>query len=194
MEPVTSTSAMQRISQSVLVLILVAGSMNLLADALAERRALVGLNLFRTFVAADRDLQRHRNQYGYLPVVVLYARSPDVAERFQEQLLQSFSSVKEIPTDIQSLSLEDLLTLSQPPGAVFVAEKLTAGDRQRLVLASIQRQFLVFSPFEGDVEAGVLGGLAVEARVTPVVNMNTLTASRIPLKQFYLSVSRRYAE
>ena len=37
---------------------------------------------------------------------------------------------------------------------------------------------IVYSPFEGHVESGVLGGLSVEAQVRPYVNRATLEASQ----------------
>ena len=174
--------------------LLLSGSVMALADVVSDHRVLVGLNLFRTFVAADRELQRHRQDDGRLPVVVLYAHSLTGVAAYQERLSQTFPMVKNMPTHITAASLEAVVESAATPAAVFVAEKLAPDERQRLVNLSIQKRFLVFSPFEGDVEAGVLGGLAVEARVTPIVNMNTLATSHIPLKRFYLSVSRRYEE
>lgn len=192
MEPRNLVALIRRAGAIVLTASLISWTMASLADALADRRSVVGLNLFRTFVSADRDLQRHKNQAGQIPIVILYTQSQGVAKRHQEILVKNFSEVKGFLTLIVSQSLDDFLVSERAPAAVFVAEKLRSDERQRLVNISIQQRFLVFSPFEGDVEGGILGGLSVEARVTPMVNMNTLLASNIPLKDFYLSVSRRY--
>lgn len=174
------------------MLLLVLFASGVLADALSERRAQVGLNLFRTFVAADNDIARHVDSHNALLITMLYVGTSGAAEQYQRQLQKSLPSVKQLLTRIHVMSLSELLLHDGAPAAVFVTEKLSQHEREQLVNLSIDHRFLVFSPFEGDVEQGILGGLAVEARVRPVVNMNTLRAGDIPLKDFYLSVSRQY--
>ena len=51
---------------------------------------------------------------------------------------------------------------------------------------------IVYSPFEGHVEKGVLGGLSVEAQVRPYVNRATVEASQITLKPFFMEVAKVY--
>lgn len=174
------------------LLLLLSG--DVVADTFSERRAQVGLKLFRTFVSAHQDIARHLDASGQLPIAVLHSGSNRAtAERYQSTLTASMPALKKHRVSVETRSLKSLLQLQQPPpAAVFVAEKLSGHERASLVEFSITQRVAVFSPFEGDVEHGILGGLSVEAKVRPLVNMQTLRASRIPLKDFYLSVSRRY--
>ncbi|WP_028293799.1 type 1 periplasmic-binding domain-containing protein [Oceanobacter kriegii] len=166
---------------------------SLFADAASDRRARVGLNLFRTFVNADLTLDSHV-QNNRIPVAMLYLTSNLQAREFRDQLEQTWPSVQGYETEIQVVSLQQLL--AQPnanmPAAVFVTERLNAQERQQLVELTIKHQVAVFSPFEGDVEAGILGGLSVTSSVKPTVNLTTLQLSKLSIKSFYLSVARTY--
>ena len=59
-----------------------------------------------------------------------------------------------------------------------------------IIKYGIGHHVIVYSPFEGHVELGVLGGLSVEAQVRPFLNRATLEASQISLKPFFLSVAK----
>ncbi len=63
---------------------------------------------------------------------------------------------------------------------------------QSLVRFGIDRHVIVYSPFEGDVESGILGGLSIEAQVRPYLNRATLESSHIMLKEFFLKVAKVY--
>jgi hypothetical protein len=167
-------------------------SHSLFADAFSERRASVGLNLFRTFVGADQHLDERRDAQGNLIIYLLYVGDDRAALGYQLQLQQTMAAVHDIPVQTEVVSLLRMQEALPLPAAVFVAEKLSHDERQWLVNYSIRYRLAVFSPFEGDVEQGILGGLAVEASVRPLVNIKTLKASKVALKPFYLSVARQY--
>jgi hypothetical protein len=167
-------------------------SHSLFADAFSERRASVGLNLFRTFVGADQKLDERRDDRGNLVIFLLYVSDDRSALGYQQQLQQTMVTVREIPVQVEVVSLLQLQQSLLIPAAIFVAEKLRSDERQWLVDYSIRQGLAVFSPFDGDVEKGVLGGLTVEASVRPLVNIKTLKASKVALKPFYLSVARQY--
>jgi len=59
-----------------------------------------------------------------------------------------------------------------------------------VVRYGIDHHVIVYSPFEGDVERGILGGIAVEAQVRPYVNAATLTASNITFKSLFFKVTK----
>jgi hypothetical protein len=59
-----------------------------------------------------------------------------------------------------------------------------------IIKYGIDHHVIVYSPFEGHVERGVLGGLAVEAQVRPYVNLTTLDASNITLKPLFFKVTK----
>jgi hypothetical protein len=52
----------------------------------------------------------------------------------------------------------------------------------------------VFSPFAGDVEAGVSSGLVVSDRILPYVNVEAMRLSGVQMKPFFLRVAEQYGE
>ncbi|WP_221796290.1 hypothetical protein [Oceanobacter mangrovi] len=186
------------LSRLLLVLLLLSTpSHSLFADAASDRRVRVGLNLFRTFVATDMSLEQRTTVAGKLRIVVLYVARDHQAKDYLLVLQQSLGEAlgdTALPLELEVLPLEQLLKLpaEQMPASAFVAERLDDNERQQLVNFAIQHRIAVFSPFEGDVENGILGGLSVTASVKPAVNLSTMKASRLAFKRFYLSVARLY--
>jgi hypothetical protein len=167
-------------------------------DSQQERRNRAGLRLFRTLLAADRGLGERTLPDGRLPVAFFYT---DAAEQAAEQL-EGFARPGEDgePEPIKGLPLS-LEATSDPtfpewggvlPAAVFIAQDPGEAALARIVAFGIENGVIVYSPYEGHVERGVLGGLAVGAQVRPYVNTRTLAASKVALKDFFLKVARRY--
>lgn len=183
---------LQNFSRWLLLLCCVFVAQNLMADAVSDRRALVGLNLFRTFVTADQSLESRVDQDGKLPILLVYMISDSKAEDFQHSLQERLPKVRHLATRVEVISLQDLLAAQQTPAAVFVSDPLNDEELEQLVEHSIKRHYAVFSPFEGDVEAGILGGVSVAAQVRPSLNMSTLRATGVRLKSFYINLARQY--
>jgi hypothetical protein len=75
---------------------------------------------------------------------------------------------------------------ARPPAGIFVTEELDGKTLRDVVEFGIDHKRIVYSPFAGDVERGVLGGLSVEAQVKLFVNENTMEASSVSLKPLFL--------
>ena len=75
---------------------------------------------------------------------------------------------------------------------IYFLEQLPEISIRAITDLAIKNQLITFSPYRGDVEMGVLGGLSVEARVRPYINMKTLKQSEIHLTPFFLKVIKRY--
>ncbi|WP_430461492.1 hypothetical protein ACQUQU_01575 [Thalassolituus sp. LLYu03] len=180
------------LSLSLMLVLCALPSHSLLADAFSDRRAYVGLKLFRTFVGADLALEQKLGADQKLDISLVYAANDSDARDYQQALSDSLPSVRELAVNIRLRALDDLLHGDVPPAAVFIAEKLSRAELDALVRYCTEHKVVLFSPFEGDVENGVLGGLAVEASVRPLINMATLRRSGIELKSFYLTVAKHY--
>ena len=74
--------------------------------------------------------------------------------------------------------------------ALFLATPLGASELDRLVAWSIRHGVILYSPFEGDVERGVLAGVSIEAKVLPYINQRTLDASGVEFKPFFMRVAK----
>lgn len=167
--------------------------LSLLADTFNDKRAYVGLKLFRTLVTADMQLAQKINQQGELLIYLVFASNDSAALEYQQSLAETMAKVRDLRVSIKTLSLTDLQSNSAAqPAAIFIAQQLNTTELEQLVNYSIARQIILFSPFEGDVEQGVLGGVSVEARVQPLINMHTLAKSRVEIKSFYLKVAKQY--
>ncbi|MEJ2417425.1 MAG: hypothetical protein P8Y45_10935 [Exilibacterium sp.] len=180
--------------QCVLVVMLFSVSgRGLIADSFSDRRAHVGLKLFRTLVAADLQSPNKVSGDGALPIYLVYASNDNAALDYRRTLMESLPRVRDIPVRVDVHALADVLADSADnPAAIFVTQRLNDAELRQLVNYSIAQRIIVFSPFEGDVEKGVLGGLSVEATVRPLINMRTLAASKLAIKNFYLKVAKQY--
>jgi len=166
------------------------------ADEVADRRANAGLRLFRALLAADIELTKKTVAPDQILIVFLYVddkrRATDFATRFiaeakERDKLRGMTIATEVTNDPNFAAYG-----ARIPAGVFIAE---APGRQALtsvIKYGIQRHVIVYSPYEGHVESGVLGGLSVEAQVRPYVNRETLEASQISLKSFFLGVAKVY--
>jgi hypothetical protein len=170
------------------------GPRSVRADANDDRRAEMGVRLFRAMLAADRDLSQKKEADGRLLVLFLYADDRKHAEDLQKAFAKAGDSgnpepIREIPVRVGTATAESLLA-SRAPAGIFVTQPLDSGKLKATVQFGIANHVIVFSPFEGHVEMGVLGGLVVEAQVRPFVNKRTLSASGINLKDFFLTIAK----
>lgn len=184
-------AAARRVALVAAVLALSFGAVAVHADSYDERRIRAGARLFRTMLAADTTLESRAAADGSLEILVYGPRggaaSADVASLIappdpaKSALRGRPVSVREsatLPADGERLA------------GVFLAAKPGDAELERLVRWSIAERVLVYSPFEGHVERGVGGGLAIAAKVQPHVNLTTLEAAGIELKPFFLKVAK----
>lgn len=165
----------------------------LVADTYSERRASVGLNLFRALLVADQKAEAKADETGELPVYVLYAEGRIQADGYADTLRLELGRIREHRTRIESVSFNDYLSRNKAsPLGVFISQRLTGDELERLVRRSIEQGVILFSPFEGDVEKGVLAGLSVQAAVRPYINLRVLKETGVAIKPFYLRVARTY--
>jgi hypothetical protein len=165
----------------------------LIADTYSDRRVTVGLNLFRALLVADQKAEARADGAGELPVYVLYADNRIQADSYADTLQLELGSIRERRTRIEAVSFADYLSWKRgKPLGIFISQRLTGDELEQLVQRSIEQGVILFSPFEGDVEKGVLAGLSVQASVRPYINLKVLKQTGIAIKPFYLRVARTY--
>ena len=161
-------------------------------DEVNDRRANAGIRLFRALLAADLDLPRKTVAPNQLLIVFFYvddkARAAELAQRFAtEDKIHGLSVTTELTNDPNFAAYE-----KRVPAGIFLADSPAKQPLASIVHWGIAHRVIVYSPFEGHVEKGVLGGLSVEAQVRPYVNRATIEASQISLKPFFLEVAKVY--
>lgn len=162
------------------------------ADEVQARRAEFGVRLFRTLLAADLDLPKKTVENNQLLVVFYYVddkrRAEELAVRFTgnpPEKIREMGIITEVTNDATFAKYA-----TRAPAAVFIAQPPNASQLSSVIKFGIDRHLIIYSPFEGHVERGVLGGIAVEAQVRPFVNLATLAASHVSLKPIFLQVTK----
>jgi hypothetical protein len=166
---------------------------NVQADSYDERRVRAGARLFRSMLAADTHLEQRRATDGSLKVW-LYAADPAFGREIGALISPADASkakLRGMPVRIENASGLPSLAVDLPAG-VFLASIPSDAELERLVRWSIANRVIVYSPFEGHVERGVAGGISIEAKVQPYVNLGTLQAAGVELKPLFLKVSKVY--
>jgi hypothetical protein len=182
---------LKRIAAHLAVLALLLVVVPASADEQAERRVLMGLKLLPALMAADQDLAQKRARDGALNVVLLYREDVIEADKAAKRL-STTQHIGKLPLRVTTLPYARLATLnSEPPAALFLVE-FASSDLAAVARFGSQHQRLVFSPFKGDVSAGIQTGIHVAERILPVVNTNALAAANIRLKPFLLEVARTH--
>ena len=100
-------------------------------------------------------------------------------------------SIHGIPLNVEFSSDTSLANYkARVPAGIFLAQPPNDAALRSLVRYGIEHHVIVYSPFEGNVESGITGGLAVEAQVRPYVNLSTLSQSNISLKPLFFKVTK----
>jgi hypothetical protein len=162
------------------------------ADSFTERRTSVGLKLFRSMLVANTAYQQKITDLDTLRVKIIFNHGLAKAQTLKQSLIADSAKLHGKAVVFELISIKDYLQSNDKILGLFIAEKIDHASLQALIDKSITTQTLLFSPFKGDVEKGVLGGISVESKVRPFINMKTLNASKVTIKSFYLRVSKKH--
>jgi len=155
-----------------------------------ERRVQTGARVFRSMLTADMEIDKKAQPDGRLLVIFIY----DDDERGARRLAEAFAAapaIGKLPVVAEISPEADLASFEKrAPAGLFLAQPPSARGLRQILEFGKARRVLVYSPFEGHVEEGVPGGLAVEAQVRPFVNQRALADFRITLKDFFLRAAK----
>lgn len=154
-----------------------------------EQRMELGLKLFPVSIGALESFEGALDPDGRLRVLVVYdgPRNPAL------QVAAQFESVKVRghALRVEVLSAAELDVYTGPrPGGLFIASVGLSSNRLRAW--SERQRALVFSPFDGAVEAGAVVGLHVADRILPIVNLPQAGRSGVRFKPYFLEEARIY--
>ncbi|MCB1916604.1 MAG: YfiR family protein [Rhodocyclaceae bacterium] len=161
------------------------------ADEQDARRLAVGINLFPAVLAADQDIAAKRDGSGPLRLLLVHRDEGALIEELAATLRDK-GAIRGIPLHVEIVAVDNLAAFEGEQAAgVFLAQRL-GEDIAAILNFSRRHQLLTFSPFEGDVERGVVAGMAVSDRVMPYVNVEAISASGLRIKPFFLKIAERY--
>ncbi|MBN2418570.1 MAG: hypothetical protein JXL81_04245, partial [Deltaproteobacteria bacterium] len=141
----------------------------------------------------DLDIEKKKGEDGFLTILLVYKNNRSKATEMS-RVLNSLEKIKDIPIRVE---ITDDLTLNsfkdKPPAGIFIAELLD-DKLPDVVHYAVNNHIVLFSPFTGDVEKGVLGGIYISDRVLPYINLSSIKSSGIRIKQFFIRVSVKYGQ
>lgn len=179
--------------QIIVMLLLVINTCLVKADSFEDRRVAVGLKIFRTLLTADLNLDNKTDSEQQVPVIIIYADGQQNAQAYKAQLESLLAQQNKYDFQIKIGTIASLSPLAENQyAAIFIAQPLNEQELTPVISYGINKHIVVFSPFEGDVEKGVLAGLSVQSAVRPLINMRTLKQSKVDIKPFYLKVAKQY--
>lgn len=154
-----------------------------------EQRMQLGLKLFPVSIGAVESLETALGPDGRLLVLVVHEGAKPPALQLPAQL--ESAKVRGHGLRAKVLSAAELDAYSGPrPGGIFIASVGLSPDRLRAW--SERQRALVFSPFDGAVEAGAVVGLHVADRLLPIVNLTQAERSGIRFRPYFLEEARHY--
>jgi sulfite reductase alpha subunit-like flavoprotein len=155
-----------------------------------NRRLLIAVDLFPSFLASDKNIHNKIDIDDKLHVVIAYQYDQQTAEDMAQRL-KNLGKIRGIPLTVKSLTVNDIEhSNNEKIAGIFISESMI--PLKPIINKSIVNQFIVFSPFEGDVEKGATGGLYINEKILPYININTMNLAKINMKSFFLRVSKKY--
>lgn len=152
-----------------------------------------GIDLFPSFLAADRHISEKRDKDGFLVIYVVHHNDQRIAQKIATHL-GDIKKIKGIPLKVVVVrdAYDEFHTQQQPAG-IFIAQPHLP-QIAAVVNYGKQESIITFSPYPTDITLGVAGSIAITARILPQVNTKTLTDSKLELKPFFLRIAWRYPE
>ncbi len=184
----------------IFILILLLPPFVLANNEITERRISIGLRFFRSLLASDNKLPEKLNVANQLNLLLISTKDPSESQEIAEQLLNagranSKGKIRGFPINI-SISTTEQLSASKhtPLAGIYLTDKLSQQQLTTIINYGISHQIIVYSPFEGDVQAGILAGLDISINVRPYINSRTLKKSQLVIKALFLKVSKFYED
>jgi len=185
-----------RTSSIVAIFILCLHAASALAASEDERRVKTGARVFRGLLSADLEIDEKVDEDGNLTVLVVGDGSSytELATSIiAPETEEGAAKVKGYPLRARVVDVDTLASIEMANiGGIFLAARVRAQELDVVIDFASSRRVIAFSPFEGDVEQGMAGGLSIEARVKPYVNQQALARAGVQLKDIFLKASKLY--
>lgn len=169
-----------------------------LASADDELRVRNGLKMFRSILSADQDIRNKHNKNQAIDIVFLYSGELERAEKHARKFVrmgrgEKKGRIKDMPILIHlARDLSGIEKKSVDAAGLFILSPLDPGAISGIVEYGKKHNIVTYSPFEGDVEQGILSGLTIDTRPKPYINAQVMNASGVRFKSFFLRVAKVY--
>ncbi len=159
-----------------------------------ERLITVGLNLFPNIVSIDEDIAEKRADDGYLYLLIVYEHQSIHANKLAEKLRDRITSIKKYPVKVVTVKASELPNFSERAAGIFLSERIDDALLNQVIDHARQPGTLIFSPFPGDVERGVIMGMQITSKIWPYCNTKSMELSGIRFHPSFVKIMRCYGE
>ena len=163
-----------------------------LADENDTRRVDISLSIFPRIVAVDNHFRDKLNSDKKAYLLFVYDKNQKYAQQLADRMKNSNANIGGMAVVTEIISVADDLPINNPPTALFVVEKLSSAQLEKIMLFSAETHRLVFSPYSGDVERGATVGISVTNRVKPYFNLSALRQSKVAINALLMKMSKRH--
>lgn len=163
------------------------------AGGMQDLRAWAGLELFPSLLSADLNIANKQGEDGKLLLVLMYNDRNESALDMATYL-NKVEVIREIPIKVELAQIDYFLSSykNRVIAGIFLTQRFRKNELEKIISFAKEQHVIIFSPFEGDVERGVHGGIDVSDRVLPYLNKNALQLSKIEIKPFFLKIAKLY--
>lgn len=168
--------------------------MDVRADAMQDSRAASGARVFRRVLMNDEALLERLEASGAngARLVVLHAGDAGRAAKLADVIAEKDGTgtpgpLKSRAVRVDVVAVDGLSDLPATVAGVFVAQPLSRLQLEIATARCAELRVLCFSPFEGDVEAGLAAGLWLGAQTKILVNIRAAETSGVRFGERFLS-------
>ncbi|MDH5231067.1 MAG: YfiR family protein [Gammaproteobacteria bacterium] len=156
-----------------------------------QRRVSISVSIFPKIVATDTGITTKLID-NQINLAVAYKTEKAYASALVADFNQRINKIRSSEAITQIVSIKNLSLKHNNFSAIFLAEVLSDQEFAKLLAYAIKHHIILFSPFPGDVERGAIAGIAIEARIRPFFNLNSLKRAQIEISQTLIRISRTH--
>ncbi len=164
----------------------------ILADETDARRVAISLSIFPRIVAVDNHFREKLDDDRKAYLLFVYDKDEKYAQQISNHMQEDNKNIGGMHIVTKAISVTDVFRENDPPTAIFIVEKLTDPQLNKVMMFADKTHRLVFSPFAGDVERGVTVGISITNRVKPYFNLSTLLRSKVVINALLMKMSKHY--
>lgn len=164
----------------------------LFADEADNRRLDISVAIFPRVVAVDNHFREKLTDANEASLWFVYESDRDLALEVAARIGKEGGNIGGMSVVTRVLSVNEKLPEDGLPSAIFLVERLSDPQLKKIISYSESTSRLLFSPFSGDVERGVMVGISVTNRVKPYFNLEELRRSKVVINALLMKMSKRY--
>lgn len=182
-----------KLIQFFIFLILSAFASSIFADAMQERRIKISASIFPRIIAVDKKFSEKVDSSGNIKLGMIYHSDKEKALNISRIVTRKIKHISgnKIVFEYINMAETDFTVLGRMAGLFFV-HPVPDTILKKLRQYSIKHNSILFSPFEGDIERGVMASIFVGAKIRPYFNLTSLAEANIKLKPALIKVSKTH--